>query len=341
MPALAERHKAAPVGDREIDRCERARREDRACDDDAGGRLLQDHEIGADAQHRRLQQHPHNLRYRAETAANVACALIRRQELFVERTPARRNARPHAHGTQRLGIAPRGFRQRLPLSRQLGDGLLRPARHQLGQDGEADDHKRAAERGDAEPEMEQETDEDVERHPRQIEQRHRPGARQEAAHLVDVAQRQQSITRAAGRKCDPPDHRIDARAQALAKRAPDTDQDATAQEVEATLEGIQDRHHDAETNERRNAAAGQHPVVDLQHVERAGQIEDVDQSTRDPDTHDAAAAGAQRLRKLAARLRTAPICCWSRAHCRHFLMVVSQSGMILAAVASGILATSG
>ena len=178
--------------------------------------------------------------------------------------------------------------------------------------------------------MKQKTDEDVERHPRQIEQRDRPGARQEAAHLVDVAQRQQSVTTAAGRQCNSPDHRVDARAQALAERAPDAHQHATAQQVEAALEGIQDRHHDAEADQRRDAAAGQHPIVDLQHVERAGKIENVDQSARDRDAHDAAAAGAQRLRKLAARLRIAPVCCWSRAHRRLILVVVSQSGMILA-----------
>jgi hypothetical protein len=210
-------------------------------------------------------------------------------------------------------------RQHLTLSRQLGDDLLRVARHHLGEDGEADNHQRTTERRHAEPEMEQETDENVERHPRQIEQRDRPGARQEAAHLVDVAQRLQSIASAAGRQRNPADHRIDARAQAFAERAADADQHTTAQQIEPALEGIQDRHHDAEADERRDAAAGQHPIIDLQHVDRAGQIEDVDQDARDRDAHDAAAAGAQRLRQLAARLRTAPVCCCSRPHRRLIL----------------------
>ena len=43
------RDEALPVGDRQLDRRERARGQDRARDDDAGGRLLLDHEIGADA----------------------------------------------------------------------------------------------------------------------------------------------------------------------------------------------------------------------------------------------------------------------------------------------------
>ena len=48
-PALARRDEAAPVGDRHLDRRQRARRQDRARDDDAGRGLLVDHEIGADA----------------------------------------------------------------------------------------------------------------------------------------------------------------------------------------------------------------------------------------------------------------------------------------------------
>ena len=38
------------------------------------------------------------------------------------------------------------------------------------------------------------------------------------------------------------------------------------EEIKATLESIQDHHHDAEADERRDAAAGQHPIVDLEHV---------------------------------------------------------------------------
>ena len=57
MPALPCGHETAPVRDRKIDRGQRPRAQDRAGDDDAGGGFLMDHEVGADAEHRRLQRH--------------------------------------------------------------------------------------------------------------------------------------------------------------------------------------------------------------------------------------------------------------------------------------------
>ena len=96
-------------------------------------------------------------------------------------------------------FVPSRFIQHLALPRNLGEGFLRGARHHIGEDGERDDHERAAEGGHADPEMEQEADEDVERHPRQIDERDRSGARQERTHLVEIAQRLQAVTRAAAR----------------------------------------------------------------------------------------------------------------------------------------------
>jgi len=61
MPALAGGDKTLPVGDREIDRRQRPRAQDRAGDDDAGGRFLVNHQIGTDAEHGRLQHHAQHL----------------------------------------------------------------------------------------------------------------------------------------------------------------------------------------------------------------------------------------------------------------------------------------
>ena len=58
VPALPGRDETLPVGDRKVDRRERARAQNRAGDDDAGGRLLVDDEPGADREHGRLQYHP-------------------------------------------------------------------------------------------------------------------------------------------------------------------------------------------------------------------------------------------------------------------------------------------
>jgi hypothetical protein len=59
MPAVACGDKAFPVRDGEIDRRQRACREDRAGDDDAGRGFLIDDEIGSVAELCLLQDHQH------------------------------------------------------------------------------------------------------------------------------------------------------------------------------------------------------------------------------------------------------------------------------------------
>jgi len=60
-PALPRRDEAAPVGDCQFDRRQRARHDDRTCNDDAGGRLLLDHQISAEAKHPRLKRKTQHL----------------------------------------------------------------------------------------------------------------------------------------------------------------------------------------------------------------------------------------------------------------------------------------
>ena len=110
MPALARGDKALPVGDGQIDRRQRPRAQDRAGDDDAGGRFLVDDEIGADPEHRRLQHHAHHLGDGAEAAGDVAGALIAGQIFLVGLAPALGQPARHAHGDQHFGVAPAGRR---------------------------------------------------------------------------------------------------------------------------------------------------------------------------------------------------------------------------------------
>ena len=113
LPALPRGDEAAPVGDREIDRRQRARAQDRAGDDDAGGRLLIDHEIGADARARPTAAScAAPCDSRAEAAGDVAGAALARQVLGVGLAPARGDAAGHAHGGQHFGVAAAGFGER-------------------------------------------------------------------------------------------------------------------------------------------------------------------------------------------------------------------------------------
>src|ERR1700676_2528859 len=88
VPALARSNETFPVRDGQIDRRQRPRAQDRARDDNTRGRLLMNHQIGADREHRRLQGHAHDLGNRAETAGDVAGTLIARKIILVSLAPA-------------------------------------------------------------------------------------------------------------------------------------------------------------------------------------------------------------------------------------------------------------
>ena len=99
--------------------------------------------------------------------------------------------------------------------------------------------------------------------------------REKAPHLVDIAQRLQSVTVAAGlqRKTD---HRIiDPETEGFLEEAADARADAVANEIKPALKGVQDVARIRSADQGRHAAAGQDAIVDLQHEEGAGQHQDV------------------------------------------------------------------
>ena len=143
LPALAGAGKALPVRDDLLDGGKRARREDRARDDDAGARLALDHEVGAKPEHARLQHHASRLGHRAEPAGDVARRAGGCRGALVRPRPSAPRARSgHAHGGHNLGVAPRWLRRgscARPMRGRRLDGL---AGEHLGADRERHQHKR-------------------------------------------------------------------------------------------------------------------------------------------------------------------------------------------------------
>ena len=133
VPALPGRGECLPVGDRKVDRGKRARAQNRAGDDDAGGRLLVDHEPGADREHGRLQKHAQHFRGRRKSAGDVAGLLLAGDEFPVGLAPARAQPAVHAHRDQRLGVAPARFGEAVARDAKPDHLLARVARVDLGQ----------------------------------------------------------------------------------------------------------------------------------------------------------------------------------------------------------------
>ena len=277
LAAPAGAHEAFPVRDRQLDRGKGARRENGARDHHARGDLAGHHQICPHRQHARLQQHPGHPRRGAEPAADVGGALLLHEDPPVGLAPDLAEAVGHAHGVDDLGVAlPGGDHGAARL--QAADDLARRAPGEdLGQHGQDDEQDRADHGGDAEPEVEGEADREVERHPRQVEERGRAAAGEEAADLVEVAQGLLSVAILPGADGAQEDELEDGLAQALVERRADAGQDAAAHDVERGLEAEEHHQDRGEPDEGGDAAARQDPIVDLQHEERAAQVQDVDQ----------------------------------------------------------------
>ena len=148
--------------------------------------------------------------------------------------------------------------------------------------------------------MEHETDGEIDRHPRQVEQRDRADAGEEHAHGVEIAQRLQPFALAADLERQPDDGVVDARAQGLVEAVADAHQDAAADEVDEALREVEAGDEDEQRDQRRHAAARQHAVVDFQHEQRAGEHQDVAHAGKQRNRQERPLAGAERGCELGA-----------------------------------------
>jgi len=83
--------------------------------------------------------------------------------------------------------------------------------------------------------------------------------------------------------------------RASSSEVPIRPQDSSPDQVEDALGDVQSAGENDQTDQRRYAPAWEHPVVDLQHEDRPGQIEQVDHATHGADANERTAAGAQRI----------------------------------------------
>jgi hypothetical protein len=147
--------------------------------------LLVDHEPSADRQDRRLQQKPQNLRRRAKTTADVAGAPAGQDVAVIELPPVLGDAADHAHGRDRLGIAPAGLQEGIARDRELGGA----SGFHFSNDGQRDEDNGAGKCGEPDIGVEQKADREIDRHPRQIKKGDRPAPRKKAAYGIQVAHR--------------------------------------------------------------------------------------------------------------------------------------------------------
>jgi hypothetical protein len=305
--ALPRRHEGPPIGDRGLDRRQGTPHHDRSGDHRAGGELLIDHEIGAEPQDHRLQQQPQHLRDAAKAAGDVAHAPDGADVAIVELHPALRQRRGHGHRRDGLAAVPTRLEHGRSHGGIPGGRLRRQAAGTLGQQGHREQHDAASGRSEPQPGMNQKADRQEHRDPGQIHDCDRAGAGEEGPDLIEVANRLRPLARmpVGDREAD---HRgVRAQRQALVEQRRRPRDQARADDVEHALERVSADQEHGERHQRRHAAARQHAVVDLQHVERAGQHQQVHDAGEQRDAGKRPGAFLQRARDFGMSARRAQI----------------------------------
>ena len=119
-------------------------------------------------------------------------------------------------------------------------------------------------------------DGEEDRRPRHVEESGRPGAGHKLAHGREVAQRLVGDVMA-GLEPGARDGLQRRRAKDAVEPAGNAIEDLAANSLQQPERDIEDDQQHGQRHERRDAVAGQHAVVDLQHVEWPSQHQDVDE----------------------------------------------------------------
>ena len=129
---------------------------------------------------------------------SLACVCSERCLAFFSLNRADRPA-GETHRLKHLCIAGIGIGDGIALYDRLVGRLGEPFGHQLSCDCKNDQHEGAGERQSAKPGMQEVDEYEIDRHPRQVEQRNRSLAAQETAHRVNVPA---TLQRLGGRKAE-------------------------------------------------------------------------------------------------------------------------------------------
>ena len=168
-----------------------------------------------------------------------------------------------------------------------------PAGHRFGEQRERADEEGSEQHRNAHKGMKQKAHPDIDRQPRQIEERGQARARHERSHIVQVADRLLAFRGGAALQRRSHDELENAGRQPFVDPAPDAEQDASAQHVEQALKREQHQHEQRQSDQSWNAAARQHTVIDLQHEQRSGENEQADETACDRNADEGAAMGAE------------------------------------------------
>ncbi len=181
----------------------------------------------------------------------------------------------HAERADDFRVAAAALGHHLAFGAALGEFVGRLLALGVRVERQQDDDEAADDRHPAEPRMDDETADEEDRHEGHVEHGCRAEARQEPADLVEIADRLQAFGRFGALERHRGDEVEHAAGQELVEAGADSGQHLAAQRVEAALQQVGRQHDQRQADQRRDAAARQHAVVKLEHVDRPGQGQDI------------------------------------------------------------------
>ena len=282
-----------PLPDQLIHRPQSPARQHRGGDDHPARDFAQDHQIGPQRQDPRLQQHPEGPAGGGQHFGRIAALLPPGQCGPVQALPAGGQGGGHAHRQNRLGIAV-AFVGKIPLCLvQMGGAGHRTAgQHPVGDGNQAGDTG-PRHRDPAQPGVNDEQHAQIQRHKRQIKQRRDGRPRQKAAHHIKIAQGLRALGFAPRNACADPGIKGHAAGVLVQCQRPARQQPG-AQKVVKSQKAVQHDDNAKQAQQGGHRSAGQHPVIDLQHIDRPGQHQHIQHRAKAQHSHQHRRQPAQR-----------------------------------------------
>ena len=237
-------------------------------------------------------------RHAAEPAGKIGDQPLARKIAAAFFEPTLRHARPHAKRLQHGRVAAHRLGEGAPRGRLREGFARRRACRNIGDQRECAQHEGAEQHRATDQGVKKKADHEIERHPRQVEERRKTGAGRERANRIEVAQRLQARRRTMRLRRRAHHYAEQARAQRFIERLADPHQHTRTQRFKQRLEPIESKSEQRETDQRRHAAARQHPVVDLQHEQRPVEHQQVGKAARERHSDESLAAGAEGFAQL-------------------------------------------
>ena len=271
------------MADDHLYRGQRAAQHDRRRDHRAGRQLALQDQIGPQPQHRRLYEQPERLGQCGIAACRIRGTDTGPQRPVARHLPAVKGRAAHTQRMDHLAFLPdlaaqlvRGKAGRIGLRQRCAGG-------DLVQHGDNNQHQRAADGQQPHQRMKDKDAKEKQRRPRQVKHRHQRGRGDQPLHGFQIAQAGGGLPWRALQGRGAHDGGENAPVQPGLKPRTDPRHHAAADVIQHRHHRIQKRHQHSERNQRFHRPRVQHAVIDVQHVKRAGQHQQVDEKAERAD----------------------------------------------------------